>query len=40
MARLRTLAAEYRGRIPAEQEAERARTGENAKVAQVIHSTG
>jgi hypothetical protein len=40
MARLREIVSEYRGRVGAEQDAERARIGPESKVAQVIYSTG
>jgi hypothetical protein len=40
MARLREIITEYRGRLAAEQEAERTRIGPQSKVAQVIYSTG
>ena len=40
MARLREITAEYRGRLQAEQEAEQQRIGPDAKVAQIIYSTG
>lgn len=40
MARLREIVAEYRSRVEAEQETERARIGSESKVAQVIYSTG
>jgi hypothetical protein len=39
-ARLREISAEYRSRLQAEPEAEQSRIGSNAKVAQVIYSTG
>lgn len=40
MARLRQISAEYRNRLQAEQMAEQSRMGADAKVAQVIYSTG
>ena len=40
MARLRKISAEYKTRLQAEQEAEQSRVGPDAKVAQVIYSTG
>jgi hypothetical protein len=40
MARLREISSEYRSRLQAEQEAEQARIGPDAKVAHVIYSTG
>jgi hypothetical protein len=40
MARLREIDAEYRSRSQAEQEAEQARMGPEAKVATVNYSTG
>lgn len=40
MARLRVICTEYRGRLQTEQEAEQQRIGPDAKIAQVIYSTG
>jgi hypothetical protein len=40
MARLREISGEYRSRLQAEQELEQQRIGPDAKVAQVIYSTG
>lgn len=40
MARLREISAEYRSRLQREQEAEQGRILADAKVAQVIYSTG
>jgi hypothetical protein len=40
MARLREVSAQYRSRLQAEKEAEQRRIGPDAKVAQVIYSTG
>jgi SAM-dependent methyltransferase len=40
MTRLRKITEEYRGRLEAEQESEQDRIGPDAKVAQVIYSTG
>jgi SAM-dependent methyltransferase len=40
MARLQKISAEYRGRLQLEQTAEQSRIGPDAKVAQVIYSTG
>jgi SAM-dependent methyltransferase len=40
MARLRQISAEYRSRLPAEQQAEQQRIGPEARLAHVIYSTG
>ena len=40
MAQLREISAEYQARLQAEQEAEQSRIGPDAKVAQVVYSTG
>jgi hypothetical protein len=40
MTRLRKISAEYKSRLQTEQEAEQTRIGPDAKVAQVIYSTG
>jgi hypothetical protein len=40
MARLQEISIEYRSRLASEQEAEQSRIGADAKVAEVIYSTG